>query len=1046
MMSWIAVASLALGRRGAIVVSLLLVAAFAGGASSVLAGGSSGRPIVARSASTVAPVVGHGRPGRMTVGRSYRNDRSRPLWLAPAKPLSHRPEREANANPSPVSRHRDAPDTVRHTEQFAPNMPSTTLNFDGIAFPGVGCNCAPPDTNGEVGATQYVQIVNQGFQVFNKSTGVSLLGPTDVATVWSGFGGVCETSGFGDPVVVYDQLADRWVISQFAGAVDVATDECVAVSTSNDATGTWNRYGFHLGSDFFDYPKLGVWPDGYYLTMSVFDGSTSDFLGPQPFALDRSAMLAGNPATFLTTTAVRSSSNDLLLPADLDGSTPPPAAAPEPFLMSGQAATWKLWRFHADFATPANSTFTLGGNLTPAAYSALCPAGPCVPQLGTSDALDSLGDRGMFRLAYRNFGDHEALVGNQSVLAGGVGAIRWYEIGNATSGSPAFTQQSTYQPDTTWRWMGSAAMDHDGNLAIGFSASNAAINPQIRYAGRLAADAANTLARGEAHLFNGTGSQRGTNGRWGDYSDLTVDPVDDCTFWYTNEYYSTTSTFNWRTRIGAFKFPSCSPSAGAQLALGNTTDAPTVSAGSQIGFTVSLTNSGTDAATGVSVTDLLPSRTGVNWAIDSANSTPGDWSITGSPPNQSLAGPATVAGATETHVHLVSATTAGSCGAFTNSAAFDSSNAGSGSASASTTVTCVAPVCTVGEGFPDVGGLEGAGWHVQNNSSPVGATSWFQGNPAAFAAQAGTADSYVAANYQNTGNVGTISDWLLTPVVTLRNGAQFTFWTRKIDEVAPDFFPDRLQVRMSTNGMSTNVGATSTSVGDFSRLLLDINPTYASGGYPFGWTKYTVTVSGLGSVLSGRFGFRYFVEGAGLLGTRADYVGIDTVAYGCTPPLPPPPAPPPPPPPHSLAVSKTGTGAGTVTSSPSGISCGATCVATFTGGTAVTLKATPAAGSRFLRWTGDCAGATCQLTMSTDHFAVAEFAKVVRCKVPKVLGLTPKKAKGRIVRAHCRVGKITKRFSTARKRGRVIGQKPKAGRLLTAGTKVNFSVGKGPRR
>ena len=186
-----------------------------------------------------------------------------------------------------------------------------------------------------------------------------------------------------------------------------------------------------------------------------------------------------------------------------------------------------------------------------------------MPQLGTTTLLDGIGDRAMFRSAYRRFADgHEALVGNMTVSSGGVAGIRWFEIDHATSGTPAFAQQSTYQPDTTWRWMGSAAMDRDGDLALGFSASSAVMNPQIRYAGRLSTDPSGTLAQGEETLFAGTGSQIVVR-RWGDYSDLTVDPVDDCTFWYTQEYYSApppgpqSAYFDWRTRIGSFSFPSC---------------------------------------------------------------------------------------------------------------------------------------------------------------------------------------------------------------------------------------------------------------------------------------------------------------------------------------------------------------------------------------------------------------------------------------------------------------------------------------------------------
>ena len=165
----------------------------------------------------------------------------------------------------------------------------------------------------------------------------------------------------------------------------------------------------------------------------------------------------------------------------------------------------------------------------------------------------------MFRLAYRNFGDHESVVGNYTVSSGGVAGVRWFELRNVTSGPVTVYQQSTYQPDTTWRWMGSAAMDGQGNLAIGFSASSSSIKPQLRYAGRLATDPLNTLAQGEAHLFDGAGSQTGSGNRWGDYSALSIDPVDDATFWYTNEYYSSTTSFNWRTRIGSFKLATGNP-------------------------------------------------------------------------------------------------------------------------------------------------------------------------------------------------------------------------------------------------------------------------------------------------------------------------------------------------------------------------------------------------------------------------------------------------------------------------------------------------------
>ena len=527
----------------------------------------------AGSLSAQAPNANQQSSG-LTVGASYKNDISPPLRSMPRwKASDLKAEHEANENPKVPYRHHDTPDPViqkNHVSTLnllAPNVPAPIRNFNGIPFPGVGCNCAPPDPNGAVGATQYVQIVNEGFQVFDKATGSSLLGPNSFSSIWSGFGGACELGGAGDPVVLYDHIANRWLISQFASLTGGApiTDECVAISTTADATGTYARYGFHLGLNFFDYPKLSVWPDGYYMSMNVFNTTGTSYLGPQAFAFDRAKMLANLPSTFVSPRGPLGGTVDPFLPADLDGPTLPPSGAPATFVgFPGQSTNpnYTTYHFHADFATPANSTFTTFASPAAAGFTALCPSTrACVPQAGvaSNSNLDGIGDRLMFRLGYRNFGDHESVVGNYTVSAGGVAAVRWIELRNVTAGPVTVYQQSTYQPDTTWRWMGSAAMDGQGNLAIGFSASSSTINPQIRYAARLATDPINTLAQGEAHLFDGTGSQSGTSNRWGDYSALSVDPVDDTTFWYTNEYYSTTGSFNWRTRIGSFKIASGSP-------------------------------------------------------------------------------------------------------------------------------------------------------------------------------------------------------------------------------------------------------------------------------------------------------------------------------------------------------------------------------------------------------------------------------------------------------------------------------------------------------
>ena len=515
------------------------------------------------SALAAVPDQGNGQP---IVGASYKNDVSPALRdVAQGWPPQFKPQHEAAENPKIPNNHQDSPDTVvedKFISELAlqtPHIPGPILNFNGIRFPGVGCNCAPPDTNGSVGTTQFVQIVNEGYQVFNKTTGNSVLGPNSLASLWSGFGGACENFGLGDPTVVFDKIARRWVITEFAsvnGGIPV-TDECIAVSTSDDATGTYNRYGFHLSNNFIDYPKLAVWPDAYYLSINLFNSSGTAFLGPQPFAFDRAKMLAGMPATFISFPPL-GSNHAPFLPSDLDSRKKPPAGAPDTYVEFPASGVYNVYHFHVDFVTPTNSTFTLFASPAAAPFTRLCPTTRnCVPELGAggSDKLDGIGDRLMYRLAYRRFRDgHESLVGNYTVKSSNVAGIRWFELRGVTAGPVTVFQESTYQPDTTWRWMGSIAMDRFGNMALGFSASDATIHPQIRWAGRLATDPLNTLAQGEAHVFDGTGSQLDTLNRWGDYSSMAIDPVDDSTFWYTQEYYPTNSTFNWRTRIGNFHF------------------------------------------------------------------------------------------------------------------------------------------------------------------------------------------------------------------------------------------------------------------------------------------------------------------------------------------------------------------------------------------------------------------------------------------------------------------------------------------------------------
>ena len=504
--------------------------------------------------------------GPTTVRRDVHHDVSPPLRdmikAAPPASLVRHEAEPMRRIPLPPGLSTLAEDPVRQTT-IAPLTPIVSQSFEGLGNGQYGFSVtgAPPDTNGTVGATQYVQWVNTSFAIFNKANGALIAGPTAGNTIWSGFGGGCQSNNDGDPVVLYDKIAQRWIFSQFSVSTTPYL-QCIAVSTTSDATGTFNRYSFQY-SNFDDYPKMGVWSDGYYETFNMFNGNT--FVGADACAYNRSAMLAGTTATQIC--FQQSSAVGGLLPSDLDGTTPPPAGSPNYMVYFG-TNNLNLYRFHADFTTPSNSTFTGPTVIPVAAFTPLCSGGTCVPQPGTTQKLDSLADRLMYRLAYRNFGNHESLVVNHSVSVTGGGGVRWYEIQNP-SGTPTVAQQGTFAPDSTYRWMGSIAMDQTGDIAVGYSKSSSTLNPSIAFAGRIPTDPSGTLET-ETNVVTGSGSQTGGLSRWGDYSAMQVDPTDDCTFWYTQEYMKTTGSFNWNTRINSFKFTNCGGTGGGNVTLNPT--------------------------------------------------------------------------------------------------------------------------------------------------------------------------------------------------------------------------------------------------------------------------------------------------------------------------------------------------------------------------------------------------------------------------------------------------------------------------------------------
>ena len=425
---------------------------------------------------------------------------------------------------------------------------------------------APPDTTGDVGPNHYVQWVNLRYAVYtltrdanNNITAFNLVPgfPKNGSTLWSGFGGRCQSDNDGDPIVQYDQLADRWILTQFAVSSTPYT-QCVAVSTTPDPTGTYFRYSYSYSRNFNDYPKMGVWPDAYYITYNMFRNGAS-YVGNQVCAFERAQMLVGGVAR--QACAMTSTSQASLEPADLEGSTLPPATTPG-LLLSITSTALNFFRFTVNWAA---GTGTLTGPTAiagVAAFSRACGGGVCIPQPGTSQQLDSLGDRLMYRLSYRNFGDHEAMVINHSVTSGSGVGVRWYELRNAAGQSmktatPVLFQQGTFAPTNDFRWMGSAAIDKTGGIAIGYNISNAStIVPSIRYAYRGPADPLGTLGN-ETTILVGSGVQTATLNRWGDYSTISVDPVDGCTMVFTSQFQPANGNFNWSTYIYTFKLSTC---------------------------------------------------------------------------------------------------------------------------------------------------------------------------------------------------------------------------------------------------------------------------------------------------------------------------------------------------------------------------------------------------------------------------------------------------------------------------------------------------------
>jgi hypothetical protein len=578
------------GLARALFVASLVAAAFAAGSANA-AGGSG--------------------PLRPTVSRAVAFDVSQPLrelqWFQSSVGKPGRVAPDFGSGPIANKDHQQD-GALRSSAQQTTAMPAPLFTFEGPSnqdnFDVFGFRVNPPDSDGDVGRNHYVAMINLVYSVYTK-TGTLLVGPVDSGTLWAGFEIDECTEPSGDPIVLYDEKADRWILTQFTTR-GLPPDppnpfyNCVAVSQTSDPTGAYYRFAFLTDDRFPDYPKYGIWPlgaedggEGGWITNTSREfanqGTGAESIGI--YAFNRAQLLAGDPNTQVIEFQLTGPPNlvgDGLLPADFDGRNRPRHASPQLIVgtqdnNASDGATFdalNVFQLRPDFDNPAASTFMLRSQLPTAPFDSIYPCGvvpgepppnqptarDCLPQPGVTNGsrfLDILSyrQRPTWRLQYRNFGQYEALVTNQSVEARpNVAGVRWYEIRNPQD--PVIHQQGTYSPDDVHRWMGSVAMDRRGNMAAGYSVVNATdVFPGIRYAGRLSSDPLGTLPQAEAVLQAGSGVQTTFNSRWGDYTSLNVDPRDDCTFYYINEYYTLasqqTSPAGWLNRVGAFKFPNC---------------------------------------------------------------------------------------------------------------------------------------------------------------------------------------------------------------------------------------------------------------------------------------------------------------------------------------------------------------------------------------------------------------------------------------------------------------------------------------------------------
>ncbi len=803
----------------------------------------------------------------------------------------------------------------------------------GTSFDSLDSNecCAsgtvvPPDPEMSAGPNHLIAVVNIAFEIYDKS-GTSLVGPATLASFFSSLGGTNCALPF-DPNTVYDEKADRFMIA----ADGNGNAYCVGVSQTNDPTGAWWLYEFptNVGGNFFDYPHAGIGDDAIYMGANMFNSITFAFVEGRVWALDKAAMYAGGAASSVSQAIAATDSTPQ--PVNLHGFAQGtwPSSGPHYILadrnFNGQ--TYELYSWNDPFGS---NTFT---DLTtfnlPATHGVT--VGQAIVNIQPIPGQTIEGnDARPLDFEYRNGSGWTAMTVSCNPGGGTVNCIQWAEIDLST---PALVQTGVFASSGQYRYFPDVAANHCNDAAVGYTKSSSSVFPAVWATGRESNDTPGTM-QAEVQLKTGElvySSFDGAPLRWGDYSGMTIDP-DGLTFWYFGEYSKNNgnANANWGNYISSMSYPNCTTaSIELQKTVGTdpnvcaATDTIDVLPGTDVYYCYEVTNTGGVTLTLHDLVDSeLPSpifsglpfslavgssgfltqtvnitQTTINTATWTAYN-PGPTDVVTASDTATVTlilepaiavDPASLSGAQPVDVQVTHPMTITNFGlADLNWSIFEyagppplaappaGATLGRSSTVDTTPPSAYESPADFSEDFLDITNLPG--WAFQNNSEPLGSTSWFQGNDSVFPAQAGSPTAYIAANFNNASGAGTISNWMMTPELNLSNGDTLAFWTRT---TAGSSWPDRLQVRLSTAGGSTNVGTGANDIGDFPTLLLDINENLSTGGFPEVWTQYTVTLSSIPAGATGRLAFRYFVTNAGPAGSNSNYIGIDTVEYTST--------------------------------------------------------------------------------------------------------------------------------------------------------------------